>query len=39
MAINGGDEERIHIVVDTIVTPKLEEKIINAVSTPYNSEA
>jgi len=27
MAINGGAEERIHLVVDTIVTPKLEKMI------------
>ena len=27
MAINGGDKERIHLVVDTIVTPKLERMI------------
>lgn len=38
MAINGGDEERIHLVVDTIVTPNLERMILNALSTPYNSE-
>lgn len=32
MAINGGTEERIHLVVDTIVTPKLEQLIIEAKS-------
>jgi hypothetical protein len=31
-AINGGTEERIHLVVDTIVTPKLENLIINSQS-------
>lgn len=30
MAVNGGDQERIHLVVDTIVTPKLERMIINS---------
>lgn len=34
MAVNGGDQERIHLVVDTIVTPKLEQMIINTLPKP-----
>lgn len=34
MAVNGGTDERIHLVVDTVVTPKLEKTITNAVSIP-----
>lgn len=30
MAVNGGSEERIHLVVDTVVTPTLERMIANA---------
>jgi len=30
MAVNGGTEERIHLVVDTIVTPQLERMIADA---------
>jgi hypothetical protein len=30
MAVNGGTEERIHLVVDTIVTPKLERMICDS---------
>ncbi len=30
MAVNGGNEERIHLVVDTIVTPKLQKMIVDA---------
>ncbi len=36
MAVNGGNEERIHLVVDTVVTPKLERMICDGLSTPYN---
>lgn len=32
MAVNGGDKERIHLVVDTIVTPKLERMIVGGQS-------
>jgi hypothetical protein len=32
MAVNGGDKERIHLVVDTIVTPKLERMIVEGKS-------
>ena len=32
MAVNGGDHERIHLVVDTIVTPKLERMIVEGKS-------
>lgn len=32
MAVNGGDRERIHLVVDTIVTPKLERMIVEGKS-------
>jgi len=34
MAVNGGTAERIHLVVDTIVTPKLERFIINSTGGP-----
>lgn len=37
-AINGGNKDRIHLVVDTIVTPKLEKMICDGISTPYNPE-
>jgi hypothetical protein len=33
MAVNGGDQERIHLVVDTIVTPKLERMICDSIRT------
>ncbi len=39
MAVNGGNEARIHLVVDTIVTPKLEQLIINSVSEQYDVAA
>lgn len=32
MAINGGSEERIHLVVDVIVTPKIEQMIAEGLS-------
>lgn len=32
MAVNGGNQERIHLVVDTIVTPKLERMIVEGQS-------
>jgi hypothetical protein len=31
MAVNGGESERIHLVVDTIVTPKLERMLIQSI--------
>lgn len=36
MAVNGGNQERIHLVVDTIVTPKLEKMIVEgkAIQSP-----
>jgi hypothetical protein len=34
MAVNGGDSERIHLVVDTIVTPKLERMLIQSTGGP-----
>lgn len=33
MAVNNGPEERIHLVVDTIVTPKLERMICDSIRT------
>jgi hypothetical protein len=36
MAVNGGESERIHLVVDTIVTPKLEKLIIESENIQYD---